>query len=417
MLSSINFKDKNIFSYLIVTISYWSFMLTDGALRMLVLLHFHVLGFNPIQLAYLFLLYEFAGIVTNLSAGWLASKFGLNITLFSGLILQIISLLLLTQVNENWTILASVVFVMFVQGLSGVSKDLTKMSSKSAVKLLAPEKNTKLFKWVSFLTGSKNTVKGLGFFIGGLLLYLFDFQTSLVIMSIILFLVLIISYITIPKNLGTIDKKVKFSEVFSKNKNINFLSLSRVFLFGARDVWFVVGLPLFFYSILSDCSVDNNKNAFFIIGSFLAFWIIIYGIIQTLTPKLTKNQISKTSSVQVAKNWSLYLFPIPIILFFLLKLHPYNENFNLIITIIILLVFCIFFAINSSLHSFLILKFTDKKRVTLDVGFYYMSNAAGRLIGTLFSGLSYTFGGIEFCLFVSSVFLLINRLSMNKLKN
>ncbi len=392
-------------------------MLTDGALRMLVLLHFHVLGFNPIQLAYLFLLYEFAGIVTNLSAGWLASKFGLNITLFSGLILQIISLLLLTQVNENWTILASVVFVMFVQGLSGVSKDLTKMSSKSAVKLLAPEKNIKLFKWVSFLTGSKNTVKGLGFFIGGLLLYLFDFQTSLVIMSIILFVVLIISYITIPENLGTIDKKVKFSEVFSKNKNINFLSLSRVFLFGARDVWFVVGLPLFFYSILSDGSVGSNKKAFFIIGSFLAFWIIIYGIIQTLTPKLIKNQISKNSSVQVAKNWSLYLFPIPIILFFLLKLNPYNENFNLIITIIILLVFCLFFAINSSLHSFLILKFTNKKRVTLDVGFYYMANAAGRLIGTLFSGLSYTFGGIEFCLFISSVFLLINRLSINKLEN
>ena len=352
-------------------------MLTDGALRMLVLLHFHVLGFNPIQLAYLFLLYEFAGIVTNLSAGWLASKFGLNITLFSGLILQIISLLLLTQVNENWTILASVVFVMFVQGLSGVSKDLTKMSSKSAVKLLAPEKNTKLFKWVSFLTVSKNTVKGLGFFIGGLLLYLFDFQTSLVIMSIILFVVLIISYITIPKNLGTIDKKVKFSEVFSKNKNINFLSLSRVFVFGARDVWFVVGLPLFFYSILSDGSVSGNKKAFFIIGSFLAFWIIIYGIIQTLTPKLIKNQISKNSSVQVAKNWSLYLFPITIILFFLLKLNPYDENFNLIITIIILLVFCLFFAINSSLHSFLILKFTNKKRGTLDVGFYYMANAAG----------------------------------------
>ena len=392
-------------------------MLTDGALRMLVLLHFHVLGFNPIQLAYLFLLYEFAGIVTNLSAGWLASKFGLNITLFSGLILQIISLLLLTQVNENWTILASVVFVMFVQGLSGVSKDLTKMSSKSAVKLLAPEKNTKLFKWVSFLTGSKNTVKGLGFFIGGLLLYLFDFQTSLVIMSIILFVVLIISYITIPKNLGNIDKKVKFSEVFSKNKNINFLSLSRVFLFGARDVWFVVGLPLFFYSILSDGSVGSNKKAFFIIRSFLAFWIIIYGIIQTLTPKLIKNQISKNSSVQVAKNWSLYLFPIPIILFFLLKLNPYDENFNLIITIIILLVFCLFFAINSSLHSFLILKFTNKKRVTLDVGFYYMANAAGRLIGTLFSGLSYTFGGIEFCLFISSVFLLINRLTINKLEN
>ena len=193
--------------------------------------------------------------------------------------------------------------------------------------------------------------------------------------------------------------------------------MSRVFLFGARDVWFVVGLPLFFYSILSDGSVGSNKKAFFIIGSFLAFWIIIYGIIQTLTPKLIKNQISKNSSVQVAKNWSLYLFPIPIILFFLLKLNPYDENFNLIITIIILLVFCLFFAINSSLHSFLILKFTNKKRVTLDIGFYYMANAAGRLIGTLFSGLSYTFGGIEFCLFVCSVFLLINRLSINKLEN
>ena len=286
MLGSINFKDKNIFSYLIVTISYWSFMLTDGALRMLVLLHFHVLGFNPIQLAYLFLLYEFAGIITNLSAGWLASKFGLNVTLYSGLILQIISLLLLTQVNENWTIFASVIFVMFVQGLSGVSKDLTKMSSKSAVKLLAPETNNKLFKWVSFLTGSKNTVKGLGFFIGGLLLYLFEFQNSLIIMSLILFLVLTITYIIMPKNLGSLDKKVKFSEVFSKNKNINFLSASRVFLFGARDVWFVVGLPLFFYSILSDGSVDDNKKAFFIIGTFLALWIIIYGIVQALTPKL-----------------------------------------------------------------------------------------------------------------------------------
>lgn len=391
-------------------------MLTDGALRMLVLLHFHVLGFNPIQLAYLFLLYEFAGIITNLSAGWLASKFGLNVTLYSGLILQIISLLLLTQVNENWTIFASVIFVMFVQGLSGVSKDLTKMSSKSAVKLLAPETNNKLFKWVSFLTGSKNTVKGLGFFIGGLLLYLFEFQNSLIIMSLILFLVLTITYIIMPKNLGSLDKKVKFSEVFSKNKNINFLSASRVFLFGARDVWFVVGLPLFFYSILSDGSVDDNKKAFFIIGTFLALWIIIYGIVQALTPKLISNQILKFSAVKVAKDWSLYLIPIPIILFFLLKLYPHNDNFNLIITIIILLAFCFFFAINSSLHSFLILKFTNKKRVSLDVGFYYMSNAAGRLIGTLFSGLSYTYGGIEICLFVSSVMLLINRLGMRKLE-
>lgn len=49
-------------------------MLSDGALRMLVLLHFNGLGFSLIQLAYLFLLYEIAGIVTNLAAGWLAAR-------------------------------------------------------------------------------------------------------------------------------------------------------------------------------------------------------------------------------------------------------------------------------------------------------------------------------------------------------
>jgi len=137
---------------------------------MLVLLHFHTLGFSPVQLAYLFVLYEIAGVVTNLSAGWLAARFGLTRTLYSGLALQILALLALAQLDPSWSITASVVFVMCVQGLSGIAKDLAKMSSKSAVKLLAPDTGDALFKWVALLTGSKNAVKGLGFLLGAALL-------------------------------------------------------------------------------------------------------------------------------------------------------------------------------------------------------------------------------------------------------
>ena len=254
-------------------------MLTDGALRMLVLLHFHTIGFTPIQLSYLFLLYEFAGIITNLYAGWIAKKFGLSITLYAGLILQIISLFALSKLDQNWSVLFSLTFVMVFQGLSGIAKDLTKMSSKSSVKLLAPPKDNKLFKWVTILTGSKNTIKGLGFFVGGLLLIFLGYETSLEMMSLFLILIFIFSIKLMPKKLGHSNKDTKFKEVFSTKTNINKLSLARFFLFGARDVWFVVGLPIFLYSIISDGSVQKNKEAFFIIGSFLASWIILYGII------------------------------------------------------------------------------------------------------------------------------------------
>ena len=141
-------------AYIAVTAAYWAFMLTDGALRMLVLLHFNTLGFSPIQLAYLFVLYEIAGVITNLSAGWIAARFGLTSTLYAGLGLQVIALLALSMLDPAWSIAASVVFVMAVQGLSGVAKDLAKMSSKSAVKLLAPTEDAGLFRWVAILTGS-----------------------------------------------------------------------------------------------------------------------------------------------------------------------------------------------------------------------------------------------------------------------
>jgi predicted MFS family arabinose efflux permease len=384
-------------------------MLTDGALRMLVLLHFHTLGFTPLQLAYLFLLYEFFGMVTNLTAGWIAKKIGLNITLYSGLFLQILSLLLLTQIDKNWSITLSVIFVMATQGLSGIAKDLTKMSSKSSVKLLAPDNNSKLFQWVSFMTGSKNAVKGFGFLLGSLLLTFIGFKLSLFFMAAFLSITLILVLILLKDKLSTTKKDTKFSEVFSKNKNINYLSLGRVFLFGARDTWLVVGLPIFLYSILSDGSIESNHKAFFVIGTFMAGWTVFYGFVQSITPKLVSNNNSTRKQIEF---WASALAVIPL---FLILLNFYTHDFLLHITIFVLFIFGFVFAINSSIHSFLILKFTDKNRVTLDVGFYYMSNAFGRLMGTLLSGLSYQYGGFSACVLVAAILLFINRISIKKL--
>ena len=406
MIKSIKKSDL---SFFIITFSYWFFMLTDGALRMLVLLHFHTLGFTPLQLAYLFLLYEFFGMVTNLTAGWIAKKIGLNITLYSGLFLQILSLLLLTQIDKNWSITLSVIFVMATQGLSGIAKDLTKMSSKSSVKLLAPDNNSKLFQWVSFMTGSKNAVKGFGFLLGSLLLTFIGFKLSLFFMAAFLSITLILVLILLKDKLSTTKKDTKFSEVFSKNKNINYLSLGRVFLFGARDTWLVVGLPIFLYSILSDGSIESNHKAFFVIGTFMAGWTVFYGFVQSITPKLVSNNNSTRKQIEF---WASALVVIPI---FLIPLNFYTQDFLLHITIFVLFVFGFVFAINSSIHSFLILKFTDKNRVTLDVGFYYMSNAFGRLMGTLLSGLSYQYGGFSACVLVAAILLFINRISIKKL--
>ena len=400
---------NNEVSFILVTLSYWFFMLTDGALRMIVLLHFHTLGYTPLQLAYLFLLYEFFGMITNLTAGWIAKKIGLNITLFTGIILQIVSLLLLTQLDKSWSLTTSVIFVMSTQGVSGVAKDLTKMSSKSSVKLLAPDKNNKLFQWVTLMTGSKNAVKGFGFLLGSLLLATLGFQISLILMAALLSIILLLLFIYLNNDFSYINKDTKFSDIFSKNKNINYLSLGRVFLFGARDTWLVVGLPVFLYSTLSNGTNDDNKQAFFIIGMFMALWTIFYGFIQSLTPKI----LSKNQSIgKQTKNWASLLIAIPILL---LVLSSYFKDYSLYITISLLFVFGFAFAINSSLHSFLILRYTDKKRVTLDVGFYYMSNAFGRLIGTFLSGLSIQLGGFITCIFITALMLTLNRVSMEKL--
>ena len=392
------FLSKEQFSYLIVTFAYWVFMLSDGALRMLVLLHFHQNGFSPLQLAYLFLFYELAGIFTNPSAGWLAARYGLKLTLYAGLTVQIISLYSLSQLDENWSQNFSIFYVLIVQGLSGIAKDLTKMSSKSAVKLLAPDNQSSLFKWVAILTGSKNAVKGFGFLLGCVLLATIGFYNSLITMVIIVFCVLICSLFFLKDDLLYKNNKAKLFDVFSKSKNINFLSAARIFLFGARDVWFVVGLPIFFYSIFSDGSVDGNKKAFFIIGSFMAAWVILYGIIQAYSPKLfLKEDSKKINLVDISKNWIFYLLVNLIILTFLLFL--FSEIFLTKIFLFSgLFIFCGIFAVNSSIHSYLILHFSKKNTVSLDVGFYYMANATGRFVGTFLSGISYQLGGLTLSL-------------------
>ena len=389
---------KKQFSYLIVTSTYWVFMLSDGALRMLVLLHFHQNGFSPLQLAYLFLFYELAGIFTNPLAGWLAARYGLKFTLYAGLTVQIISLYSLSQLNENWTQNFSIFYVLIVQGFSGVAKDLTKMSSKSAVKLLAPNNQSSLFRWVAILTGSKNAIKGFGFLLGCVLLATVGFYNSLITMVVIVFFVLICSLFLLKDDLLNKNNKVKLFDVFSKSKNINFLSAARIFLFGARDVWFVVGLPIFFYSIFSDGSVDGNKKAFFIIGSFMAAWVILYGIIQAYSPKLfLKEDSKKINLVDISKNWIFYLLVNLIILTFLLFL--FSEIFLTKIFLFSgLFIFCGIFAVNSSIHSYLILHFSKKNTVSLDVGFYYMANATGRFVGTFLSGISYQLGGLNLSL-------------------
>jgi len=403
-------------AYMAVTASYWAFMLSDGALRMLVLLHFNGLGFSPIQLAWLFLLYEVAGIVTNLTAGWLAARFGLAATLFAGLAIQIAALIALAGLDPAWSVSASVVYVMAVQGASGVAKDLAKMSSKSAVKLLAPSHDGALFHWVAVLTGSKNAIKGLGFFIGAALLALVGFKPAVWGMAAILAAILIAVVLFLPKGLPIGKKGTKFSAVFSKDRRINQLSLARMFLFGARDVWFVVGLPIYFHDVLSDGTPEGGREAFFIVGGFMALWIIAYGAVQGLAPKLLNAAAhSVTQTTRSAMHWAGFLTPIPFALAALALIAGAPTLWLTLSLVAGLLLFGFVFAINSSVHSYLILAFSGAERVTMDVGFYYMANAGGRLLGTLLSGLSYQTGGLPLCLATAGIMAGLSFLSVRRL--
>ena len=396
-------------AYAAVTAAYWAFMLTDGALRMLVLLHFHGLGFSPIQLAYLFLLYEVMGMVTNLCAGWIAGRFGLAATLYAGLAAQIVALLALAGLDASWSIGFSVVYVMTVQGLSGVAKDLAKMSAKSAVKLLAPSGQGSLFRWVAILTGSKNAVKGAGFLLGSVLLAVLGFTPSVLIMAVVLAVILAAVVLAMPPGLPGGRKDAKFREVFSTDRRVNLLSLARVFLFAARDVWFVVGIPIYFHAVLSDGTEAGDRAAFFSIGTFMAVWIIGYGAMQGFAPALLRAKTRPLAAiVRAAGDWAGLLALIPLGLAAAAYMASGGAEWLTLVLVAGLLAFGLVFAVNSSVHSYLILAFAQSERVTMDVGFYYMSNAAGRLIGTLLSGLSYQVGGLPLCLATAGIMAVLS---------
>lgn len=388
--------------YAIVTAAYWGFTITDGALRMLVLLHFHELGYSPVQIAFLFLLYEFCGILTNLFGGWIASQKGLKSTLYAGLALQVIALMMLSFLDPSWAVTLSVGFVMASQALSGIAKDLTKMSSKSAIKLLIPSgtepdhSERLLFKFVAILTGSKNALKGVGFFLGAVLLTLFGFSPALWTMAGGLALILLISLFTLKGDMGKSKESIKFSKLLSKSREINYLSAARFFLFGSRDVWFVVGLPIFLSEVL--------KWSFWMTGAFMAGWVIVYGCVQAAAPAFVNR---KTGGVAVrgaksALEWGFGLAVVTACLALAVQ-----NDFYLSVTVLVgLALFGIVFAVNSAVHSYLILAYSDSDKVALNVGFYYMANACGRLVGTLLSGVMYLQSGLAGCLWTSVGFII-----------
>ncbi|WP_370278798.1 organoarsenical effux MFS transporter ArsJ [Pontibacterium sp.] len=394
MIGAISNLSAEVRQYLLVTGNYWAFTLTDGALRMLVVLHFHQLGYSPLEIALLFLFYEFFGVVTNLVGGWLGARIGLNKTMNIGLSLQVIALLMLTVPASMLT----VPWVMAAQALSGIAKDLNKMSAKSSVKQLAKAKvdgqvEGHLYKLVALLTGSKNTLKGVGFFLGGTLLTLAGFAGAVWIMIGGLSLVLLMSLIKLKEDLGKAKNKPKFSEVFSTSPAVNKLSAARLFLFGARDIWFVVALPVYLSSVFG---WDH-----WAVGGFLASWVIAYGFVQAAAPWITGRRSGKHPDGISALRWALALTAIPALITVGLEWSPQ------LILLGGLVLFGVLFAINSSLHSYLIVSYAKEDGASMDVGFYYMANAAGRLIGTLLSGWMFQAYGLEACLWVSALFLLI----------
>ncbi|HEY5797143.1 MAG TPA: organoarsenical effux MFS transporter ArsJ [Bosea sp. (in: a-proteobacteria)] len=387
-------------NYAIVTAAYWGFTLTDGALRMLVLLHFFRLGYSPFTLAFLFLLYEAAGIAANLIGGWLAARYGITRMLAVGLSTQILGFLMLSGLSPDWTAAASVAWVVMAQGACGVAKDLTKTASKSAIKVAEAAAKTedaegRLFRWVAWFTGSKNAMKGIGFFLGGLLLEALGFRGALWAMAAMLALILLGVVTSLPAMMGKAKASKSARELFAKNRGVNLLALARVALFGARDVWFVVGVPVFLYA---------SGWTFTVVGTFLALWTIGYGLVQAAAPSFVRRSADGLSSeVPAARFWSLGLALVPFAIAGLLSVGTGLRPDLVLVAGLGLFGFA--FAVNSSVHSYLILAYAGSEKAAEDVGFYYAANALGRFAGTLLSGLLYQAGGLQACLLGSGVML------------
>jgi predicted MFS family arabinose efflux permease len=373
-------------NYALVTGAYWADTIADGASRMLVLFYFYERGYTPFEVAMLFLFYEVFGIVTNLVGGWLAARFGLRATLLGGLSIQLVALSMLAIVPSDWLI---VPYVMFAQALSGIAKDLTKMSSKSAVKLVVPEDApASLYKWVAILTGSKNALKGVGFFLGCLLLSVIGFRAALLVLAAMILTALVVVLTLMHGELGRPNAKAKFRQMFSNNRAVNVLAGARIFLFASRDVWFVVGLPVFLRT--------EHGWSFWQVGIFLAAWVIGYGAVQATAPRYIRDPDGRTATWLALV---LAAFPAAIAVALATSLNPSA------VVVVGLIAFGLVFALNSAVHSYLILAYSEGDKVAMNVGFYYMANAAGRLAGTVLSGALYQWQGLEACLWASAAFV------------
>jgi MFS family permease len=377
-------------NYAIVTGAYWADTIADGASRMLVLFYFYERGYSPFQVAMLFLFYEVFGIITNLVGGFIAARFGLKTTLLMGLATQILALGMLAIVPASWLV---VPYVMTAQAFSGIAKDLTKMSSKSAVKLIVPEDSDgSLYKWVAILTGSKNALKGVGFFLGALMLSVIGFRSALLVLLVIVGSGLVVVLTAMRGDLGAPNAKAKFRQMFSNNRAVNVLAGARIFLFASRDVWFVVGLPVFFRT--------EHGWSFWLAGGFLAVWTIGYGIVQAFAPKLLRRRGNPDGAMATRLAFLLAAFPAAIAATMAAGVDP------VAVVVIGLLGFGVVFALNSAVHSYLILAYAEGDKVAMNVGFYYMANAGGRLVGTVLSGALYQWQGLEACLWASAAFVL-----------
>jgi len=382
-------------NYILVTGAYWTDTLADGASRMLVLFYFFSLGYSPFEVASLFLFYEAFGIVTNLVGGFIAARLGLKATLFMGLGVQVVALSMLGLAPQAWLV---VPYVMAAQALSGIAKDLTKMSSKSAVKLVVPEgSESSLYRWVAILTGSKNALKGVGFFVGGLLLTVVGFRTGMLALAVMVLLALATTAALMHGGLGKTDAKARFRHMFSNNRAVNLLAAARIFLFASRDVWFVVGLPVYLRSVLG--------WSFWEVGTFLAIWVIGYGVVQASAPQFVRRRSAGGGAEPdgLTATWLAFVlaaFPAAIAVALSVDLDPGA------VLIVGLIAFGVIFAMNSAVHSYLILSYADSDRVAMNVGFYYMANAGGRLIGTILSGLLYQWFGLVGCLWSSAGFVI-----------
>lgn len=395
-LKALSEQGGGVFQYAVVTAAYWAFTVSDGAIRMLVLFQFHLLGYTAFQIAALFLFYEIFGVVTNFFGGWIASRWGLKFTLFGGTAMQVVSLLMLAFISPAWSVPFVVTYTMISQALSGIAKDLTKMSAKSAIKAVVPKgADPALYRWVSLLTGSKNALKGVGFFVGALLLTLTGFSASALIMAAGLGAILCVLPKFLPNEIGKAKAGTKLKSMFALDARINILSAARFFLFGARDVWFVVALPVYMTTVLGLSPM--------IVGAYLALWTIGYGIVQALAPRFIKAKEGATPNGHNVTFWAAVLAVVPAAIALALA-----AGFPPALSIIGgLAIFGIIFAINSAVHSYMIVHYADSEKVAMTIGFYYMANAGGRLAGTVLSGVVYLATGIQGCLWISSLFLIL----------